>query len=107
MTDEHSASGDSIWIVRPDPDLADLIPAFTENRHKELAEFEQCLARHDYDTIRRMAHTWKGICSPYGFVYLEGISRSLEQAALAGDEPKMADLMGQIKDYLSKVKIEY
>ncbi len=93
--------------VRPDPDLQDLIPSFMENRRNELADMERAIENKDYETLRRHAHTWKGICRPYGFLQLEVLSRSLEEAAEREDETETRALIAAIRDHLDRVKIIY
>jgi hypothetical protein len=39
-------------VVRIDPDLADLIPGFLENRRKDIASIMSALEQGDYETIR-------------------------------------------------------
>ena len=95
------------WVVRPDPDLEDLIPSFMQNRKNELVELEGFVSRGDFEAIRRLAHTWKGICRPYGFVHLETLSRSLEEA---GERQHIEDTKGivaEIRDYIANVRIVY
>jgi HPt (histidine-containing phosphotransfer) domain-containing protein len=95
------------WVVRPDPDLADLIPSFMQNRKNELAELQQARSRKDYEFIRRMSHTWKGICRPYGFVHLETLSRSLEEAGGREDAAEVERIMNEMASYLENVRIVY
>jgi HPt (histidine-containing phosphotransfer) domain-containing protein len=95
------------WVVRPDRDLEDLIPSFMENRRKDLADLETALARGDFEFIRRTAHTWKGICRPYGFVHLETLSRSLETAGDREERATVESLMKEIGAYLDNVRIVY
>ena len=95
------------WVVRPDPDLEDLIPSFMENRRNELGEIETGLSRGDFESIRRLAHTWKGICRPYGFVHLETLSRSLEDAGERENRADIEELVGEIRTYLDNVRIVY
>jgi HPt (histidine-containing phosphotransfer) domain-containing protein len=109
MHEELSKGGatPATWVVRPDPDLADLIPAFMQNRRTELAELESAIARGDFEFIRRTAHTWKGICRPYGFMHLETLSRSLEEAGLVDDKDEVQAVIGEIRTYLQNVRIVY
>lgn len=93
--------------IRPDPDLQDLIPSFMENRRNELVEIERAAAAGDFESLRRLAHTWKGICRPYGFLQLEVLSRSLEEAAERESRNDVQDLARAIREHLSKVKIIY
>jgi HPt (histidine-containing phosphotransfer) domain-containing protein len=95
------------WVVRPDPDLEDLIPSFMQNRRNELVEIESALSRGDYEAIRRMAHTWKGICRPYGFIHLETLSRSLEEAGEHENQAEVAEIAVNIRSYLENVRIVY
>lgn len=95
------------WVVRPDKDLEDLIPSFMQNRRNELVEIESALSRGDFEFIRRLAHTWKGICRPYGFVHLETLSRNLEGAGEREDRGEVAGITSEIRSYLENVRIVY
>lgn len=108
MQGEHVTSNSpTTWVVRPDPDLADLIPSFLQNRKNELQELEQARSRSDFEFVRRMAHTWKGICRPYGFVHLETLSKSLEQAGEKEDGEEIESILGEVSNYLANVHIVY
>lgn len=104
---DQQKSNPTTWVVRPDPDLADLIPSFQENRKIELADLKLARARSDYEFIRRMAHTWKGICRPYGFVHLETLSRSLEEAGEREAGPDVDTVLNEMTDYLENVRVVY
>ena len=97
----------STWVVRPDPDLEDLIPSFMQNRRNQLIEIETAVARGDFEALRRLAHTWKGICRPYGFLHLETLSQNLEGAAGRENNVETSQLAAQIRAYLDHVKILY
>lgn len=101
------SSSPTTWVVRPDPDLADLIPSFQENRKNELEELKAARGRNDFEFVRRMAHTWKGICRPYGFVHLETLSRSLEEAGEREDGGEVDQILGEIETYLQNVRVVY
>lgn len=108
VTEELTQTGSSMtWVVRPDPDLEDLIPAFLQNRKKELADIEKALSEADFEAIRRLAHTWKGICRPYGFVHLETLSRNLETAGEGESIESIRSLVEEIRNYLVNVKVIY
>lgn len=92
-------------VVQPDPDLADLIPEFLNNRRHDMADIEKAVARNDFEFIRRTAHTLKGICRPYGFIYLETLSKRLE---VAGQQENMSDvktIAGEMNEYLDRVQV--
>ena len=95
------------WVVRPDPDLEDLIPSFMQNRKNELVDLESAVVKSDFDAIRRLAHTWKGICRPYGFLHLETLSRNLEVAGEHESKTEVEPIVAEIKNYLANVRIQY
>ena len=95
------------WVVRPDPDLEDLIPSFMQNRRNELQDIDAAVARGDFDAIRRIAHTWKGICRPYGFVHLETLSRNLEVAGENESATEAQGIASEIRVFLDNVRIVY
>jgi HPt (histidine-containing phosphotransfer) domain-containing protein len=109
LHEEHlkQPTSPTTWVVRPDPDLADLIPSFMQNRRNELTELQQARSRNDYEFIRRMSHTWKGICRPYGFVHLETLSRSLEEAGERENAADVERIMDEMASYLDNVRIVY
>lgn len=95
------------WVARPDRDLQDLIPLFMENRRKDLALADTAFAAGDFDHIRRLAHSLKGICRPYGFPELEEMSKRLE---LAGESESLADIgriLVEMRAYVQTVKIVF
>lgn len=96
---------DCQWIIQPEPEIEDLVPTFMGNRFKELGQMEQAEGRSDDEEIRRLAHLWKGICRPYGFVELEGLSRDLEDAAKDGDRDRVRSIIAHIKTCLNNVRI--
>jgi HPt (histidine-containing phosphotransfer) domain-containing protein len=108
MHEEQLKGGASTtWVVRPDPDLQDLIPSFMQNRKNELVEIEVALAKSDFESIRRLAHTWKGICRPYGFIHLETLSRRLEKSGEIENLTEAKAIASEIRAYLENVRIVY
>lgn len=93
-------------IVHPDPEIKDLVPFFLNNRRKELPDLERLVKERSFEEIRRLAHTWKGICRPYGFPFLEKLSRELEVAAQIEDENQIHVVCEAIKEFLLNVRIE-
>ncbi|MCM2281131.1 MAG: Hpt domain-containing protein [Bdellovibrionaceae bacterium] len=104
---DAQAASSTTWVVRPDPDLQDLIPAFMNNRKTDLVEIRQALARSDFENIRRTAHTLKGICRPYGFGHLELLSKDLESAGQAEDSGRIGRVADEMQEYLEHVRIVY
>ncbi len=53
------------------------------------------------DEIRKIAHTWKGFCAPYGFATLGVVAGELEQKLKAQDQDvDVAQYIEFIDDYL-------
>lgn len=104
---QQRAETPATWVVRPDPDLQDLVPSFLRNRRNELQEMDGALARGDFEFIRRLAHTWKGICRPYGFVHLETLSRILEETGQREDRQEATAIVGEIRTYLDNVRVVF
>lgn len=78
-----------------------------QNRRNELKEIEGAIERDDFEFIRRLAHTWKGICRPYGFVHLETLSRNLESAGVKESRDEVESITAEIRDYLDNVRVVY
>src|SRR5712692_5782144 len=47
-------------IIRVDPDIAELIPGFLENRRKDIAAMLDAVQRGDFETVRVLGHSMKG-----------------------------------------------
>lgn len=92
-------------VVQPDPDLADLIPDFLNNRRRDMADIETAVARADFEFIRRTAHTLKGICRPYGFIYLETLSKRLEVAGQQENLAEIKNIAAEMAQYLDRVQV--
>jgi HPt (histidine-containing phosphotransfer) domain-containing protein len=71
-------------------DIADLIPVFMKNRHKELEALRVALAAADFEQLRQLGHRMKGV----------GNSKS-------GDRNALAATITEYDNYLSKVQIAY
>lgn len=94
-------------IVRPDPDLADLIPDFLANRRADLGRIGDLLAGRDGPGLRRIAHDLKGCGSAYGFDPISEFGARLEHAAIRGDFADAAAAHAQMADYLARVEVRF
>lgn len=92
-------------VVQPDPDLADLIPDFLNNRRRDMTDIDTAIARSDFEFIRRTAHTLKGICRPYGFIYLETLSKRLEVAGQQENLAEIKNIGAEMAEYLDRVQV--
>jgi HPt (histidine-containing phosphotransfer) domain-containing protein len=94
-------------IVRPDPDLADLIPEFLASRRADLERIAESLAAQDGPALRRLAHDLKGCGAAYGFDPISELGARLERAAMGGDFADAAAAHAQLADYLARVDVRF
>ena len=66
-------------------DIADLIPVFMKNRHKELDALRVALAAADFEQLRQLGHRMKGVGNSYGFNHVSTLGKSIEDGAKSGD----------------------
>lgn len=94
-------------LVRADPELADLIPGFLDNRRADLRRIEQLVAARDAGGLKRIGHDLKGCGSAYGFDPVSEAGAALEQAALRGEWDAAAAALARLGDYLARVEVRY
>lgn len=94
-------------IVRPDPDLADLIPDFLANRRADLGRIAALIAARDGAGLRRIGHDLKGCGSAYGFDPISESGARLEHAAIDGDFAGVAAALGELTDYLGRLEVRF
>lgn len=102
---EFNAKSDLSLFFNPDPDIRDLAPQFLNNRIKELSTFELAVEANEFDAIKKLAHTWKGISRPYGFIYLETLSKKIESAAqrMPPDKVQIVKILKVLHSYFNRV----
>jgi len=88
-------------------DIADLIPVFMKNRHKELEALRVALAAADFEQLRQLGHRMKGVGNSYGFNHVSTLGKSIEDGAKSGDRAALTATITEYEDYLSKVQIAY
>lgn len=94
-------------IVKADPDLADIIPGYIENRRRDLTIIKEALEKGDYDAIRVAGHQMRGSGAGYGFDALTDIGSDLEQAAKEKDRARIFSALESLADYIERVEVVY
>jgi HPt (histidine-containing phosphotransfer) domain-containing protein len=94
-------------IVHVDADLEDIVPIFLENRRKDVETLRQLLARQDWEAIRALGHTIKGIGGGYGFDEISSMGADLEKAAQQQDAEGVQSLIHRLETYLSRVEVVF
>jgi HPt (histidine-containing phosphotransfer) domain-containing protein len=107
MTQQSALKQEAKIIVHVDPDIADLIPGFLENRHKDIKTIGEALAQGDFETIRFLGHSMKGAGGSYGFDAITDMGRSLEQAATAQDAGEIKKSLQELFVYLDSIEVVY
>jgi len=106
MTQDNDGRAEEKIRVRVDPDLADLIPGFLDNRRKDLATIQEALDRNDFETVRVLGHSMKGAGGGYGFDAITDIGAALEEAAKDRQPDGIRRGLRDLADYLDRVEVE-
>ncbi len=94
----------AIHIAAP-PGIADLAPGYIARRKAEVGEMLSLLAAPDFARLARLAHDLKGTGGAYGFPELTSQGAAIEEAARQSDREALALRIGQLADYLSRIRI--
>lgn len=88
-----------------DPDLAELIPGFLNNRRRDVEKLRTLLAAGGFAEIRMIGHSMKGAGGGYGFDPITDIGAAIERGALAADGAAIEQGIVQLADYLARVDV--
>jgi signal transduction histidine kinase len=94
-------------VIHADPEIADLIPKFLDNRQKDINLIESALEKNDFEAIRLLGHSMKGAGGGYGFDGVTEIGKHLEEAAKEADSNKIRNGVHELAEYLRKVEVIY
>ncbi|MDF9408966.1 MAG: Hpt domain protein [Pelotomaculum sp. PtaB.Bin013] len=94
-------------IAHVDRDLADIVPDFLENRQKDCKLVLDALEKGDYETIRILGHSMKGVGGGYGFDTITDLGASIEQAAKDKNKVEIHNLINKLMVYLDRVEVVY
>lgn len=93
--------------VEIDRDLEEIIPNFLQNRVNDIAGLKIAVAACEFEHIRIVGHTLKGIGGGYGFDLISDVGLVLEQAAKASDCITINKAINDLETYLELVDIIY
>ena len=91
--------------IKVDPEIADLIPGFLNNREKDIKTMESCIEEENFEQIERLGHSMKGSGAGYGFNGISEIGSFIEIAGKEKDIEKIKKGIEDLKSYLSRVEI--
>lgn len=88
-----------------DPFARRLVGKYLGNRQEDIGKLTRALADRDFDTIRITGHNLYGSGATYGLDDISYLGASIENAAVAMDPVRIQQLIGELKDFLSKMKV--
>ena len=91
--------------VDVDPEIAELVPGFLASRRKEHEELVLALSAGDWDLLRRVGHTLKGVGSSYGFDLISELGARLEQRSREEDSVMAAEVLRELGLFLRGVQV--
>lgn len=97
----------SKFRVEVDPDIADLVPQFLENRQKDMLSLQDLIESKNIYAISQLAHKIKGSAAGYGFDELSRIAAKMEEAAKQNDLASIQKLYTDAASYLKDVDVVY
>ena len=100
--DDNQAEKTTIHV---DPEIAELIPGFLENRRKDIAAMLDAVQRGDFETVRVLGHSMKGAGGGYGFDAITEIGAALEQAATQRNAAEIRNRVHELSRYLDQVEV--
>jgi PAS domain S-box-containing protein len=94
-------------VVRANPNIADLIPGFLENRRHDVTAMLDALDANDFAIVENLAHGMKGAGGSWGFQDITDIGAALERSAESADNEGSRKWVGELSRYLDRVEIVY
>lgn len=81
-----------------------LVPAFLEDRRKELDALLAAVGDNDLAAMRRVAKRMRQAGNPYGFAAISLISEDIDRAVEQPDRRKLLELVGEYARYLGRMR---
>jgi len=107
VSEVNRLSGDTRFKAQIDPDIADLVPGFMENRQRDVLKATEALEKKDLAALAMLGHTMKGAGAGYGFDEISVIGGDMETAAKQGDCGTIQLTIDRLAYYLEHVEIQY
>lgn len=94
-------------VIKVDPELAELIPRFLENRSSDVKTMREALPKGDFELIQRIGHGMKGAGSGFGFDAVTEIGTRIESAAKVRDSESIQKEIEALDYYLQHLEVVY
>ncbi|MFH1914367.1 MAG: Hpt domain-containing protein [Pseudomonadota bacterium] len=95
------------FTVTVDADLAAIMPRYFELQRADLAAAAEATATGRTEVVRLFGHRLKGTGASYGFPRLSELGAAIEEAALATDLDRAAELSAEVARFLDAVRVVY
>ena len=106
FTKVHISMADRIVVTVPN-ELEPLMPRFLANRQKEIVKMQTFLAQADFDAIKLVGHTLKGVGGGYGFPALSELGARFEIYADARDVQAITAALDEYSLYMAQVDVRF
>lgn len=107
MARQGDTGNDERIVVHVDEELKDLIPGFLRNRKADVDAVRSALNKGDFEAIRGIGHSMKGVGGGYGFDFISDIGRALELSARDKNREESADHIDRLAHFLDSVEVIY
>jgi HPt (histidine-containing phosphotransfer) domain-containing protein len=107
MTQNSDAEPGGEITVVVDPEIKDIIPIFLDNRRGDVTTVLEALDQSDYESIRILGHSLRGVGGGYGFHAITALGKSLDEAARERNAEEIRKLVGELSSYLERVNVVY
>jgi PAS domain S-box-containing protein len=97
-----SAPSDPIRVSAP-PGLAARVPAFLQNRRRDVVTMRDALARGDLETVERLGHGMRGAGTSFGFPVITDLGAALEKAAGSADADAARGQVEELSAHLDRL----
>lgn len=88
-----------------EPALRELVPAFLENRRRDLERMQEALQAGDLAAIRDVGQNIRCFSRVYGFDELTALGEEIRCAADECSTLRIVSLQGKLADYLSRIEV--
>lgn len=91
--------------IQIDPEIADIVPGYLENRKNEIKKMLEALASSNFSKLYSMGHQIKGSGKGYGFDRLSELGAQLEESSKKKDESAINKDIAEIIEYLNSIEL--
>jgi PAS domain S-box-containing protein len=108
--EEHASAAvldEEALFAAIDPDLADLVPGYIQNRFRDLATCRELLQGGRFEEVRVLAHGMAGSGGAYGFDEITRLGRALQIAARGLDTHACKRLLDELDVYVRRIHLAF